>query len=482
MVGSLPSVHDSRGEQRSNQDDDEEQREGDETHVNNNGLPRDYNVPQNSQGTSASHREIKREAKAVNKEEKERVEREAVGRSNVGGLLPLVPYFSGEINTTTVQDFIRALKSASKLGNWTDDMLATVLKQRLIGQASDYLNSNPEFEHQSWDQLRESFLSWFGQTPSGEDPLQTFYQCTQRPSETAKLYLTRLKLAGVAVSAPISDSHSESGDAEYILTKNLVSKALVRTFLKGLREESGGSIVSLHHPQTIDDALALAEEFEYQRRNKTRVRTLQSMGEPVLPPPQEKASLTSQPPQVQIQRNKPKQNFQSNTQNSNGGRARTSVTCFNCQGQGHYSDTCSSPKNMGAMPNKFVASNQGQNKNSQDARNQNQENRFRGTNISCSYCHYMGHTIDICRIRAANIPICSYCNKAGHTADVCRLRTANNVMQRSFSPTPQSYSQAVQGQNYSSNSSGQNAETQTNQAQSSNSQRNSQQNFGNSSR
>lgn len=392
-------------------------------------------------------------------------EKEAVGRSNVGGLLPLVPYFSGEPNTTSVQDFIKALQSAARLGNWTNRMLVTVLKQRLVGGASDYLNSNPEFDLLSWEQLRETFIRWFRQAPSSEDPLQAFYQCTQRPGESAKLYLTRLKLAGVAASSPFSGSSSEfsQDDPNYILTRNLVNKALVRTFLKGLREESGGSIISLHNPKGIEEALALAEEFEYQKRNKQRIRFLQGIDEPMNHIAEVKSTLTSQPPQIQISQNKPKPPYQSNmsqsnhAQNPNQRFQRTSVTCFRCGGQGHYANVCSSPKDPEAPPTTRSSQNSGN--NPQKNRNYNQGNVSNRSQVSCEFCR-----------------------KNGHTADICRLRQANYAMQHSFEQDNRNYSQPQQtyAQALRSNSPDRNLNKQSGQTQQTNFKRESdQQNFEN---
>lgn len=105
--------------------------------------------------------------------------------------------FSGEPGTTPITHFIDRLKDAALMGNWSTLILLIIFKQRLIGAALDYFNSNPGFATATWEELTKSFRNWFQTAPTLENNLHAFFQCKQKHGESAKMFLTRLRLAGI---------------------------------------------------------------------------------------------------------------------------------------------------------------------------------------------------------------------------------------------------------------------------------------------
>lgn len=112
-------------------------------------------------------------------------ERDAISRCNVAGVLNTVPMFSGEPGTTPINHFIDRLKDAALMGNWSTLVLLIIFKQRLIGAALDYFNSNPHFTTASWQTLTTAFTNWFRNTPTLDNSLHAFFQTKQKHGESA---------------------------------------------------------------------------------------------------------------------------------------------------------------------------------------------------------------------------------------------------------------------------------------------------------
>lgn len=299
---------------------------------------------------------------------------------DIGGLVSMVPYFSGENNTTSIRSFMRSLETAGELGHWTDAHKTMVLRQRVMGAGADYLKSNPQLEFASWPQLKEVFITWFAKKPEDEDPLRKFYETTQRPGETAKVYLTRLKIAGLGNVETGTSIPSE----EIMMTRNLVNKVLVRTFLKGLSDESGGAVIYMNKPGTIEDALALAEEFEQRRQNRARVLVL----EKEVTTPFNTTWQHFQQPQDQHASGWKSPVAEVRTPGSSPmyGTQRQEITCYRCGGKGHVATNCGTP-----APRERRDNDRGR-----------MTTRTSSSQVTCNYCKRVGHVISECRAQGYN--------------------------------------------------------------------------------
>lgn len=192
---------------------------------------------------------------------------------NFGGILSMVRYFTGEPGTTAIRDFITSIETASELGGWTPAMRIAVLKGRIQGPALDFFNSNRNIQGADWDVLKNAFLAWFQEESPHIDPLATFYSCIQRPGESVKNFVVRLKLAGkAAIPATMND-------ADRATRQTLVDNALLPNFTKGLREECGAKIISLlltnNLNPTLEDAVKLALDFEANGKRVQKIRSIE---------------------------------------------------------------------------------------------------------------------------------------------------------------------------------------------------------------
>lgn len=208
------------------------------------------------------------------------LQKELAGRSNIGGMLPMVKFFSGEPGGISLKDFVRDLNSASSLGHWTKPQIITVFKQRLTGKALDFFNSRPELEYAEWEELYGAMKSEFRVIVDKDISMPLFFRSKQEVGETACQFRTRLKLAGL-VFAPAIPPETSPSFVEFTeedkVKRQFIENTIKSVFIVGLRTDDAREYVELKNPTTLEDAVELATRYEQsKRKDSLRLKIIDS--------------------------------------------------------------------------------------------------------------------------------------------------------------------------------------------------------------
>lgn len=323
----------------------------------------------------------------------------AMARSNIGGVINIVRYYTGEPNSTSVSEFIKSLESASRLGMWTHSQLVTVMQTRLAGPAASFFDANTDLEQATWPEIKSRFMEFFDNEASTIDPFAEFHSCIQRPGENVSLFLLRLKKLGEKAAKAIAQPGQPPQN-------QLIEGMLLPRFLQGLRTENGKLMISMHKPQTLKEALELAKMFSNDKDVSTaKVRMLVHNQE-------------EDAPKVQV---------------LTRGEITNPNNCTTCGGRGHTSSVCPthSSSTRTESENSFIADL----RNLLQLQKSNREQApARGANVTCFKCQQVGHYAVNCN--AITIK-CNYCQKLGHHIKNCRKLQYNQTQQNSnFNQNP----------------------------------------------
>jgi Zinc knuckle len=192
---------------------------------------------------------------------------------NIAGLIGLVKFYSSENGTTTIQEFLNSLQTASDLGQWSDPQKVCVLKARLVGPALRFFEADPEVNTAAWPDVKTKFLEWFGEATPSADPLHSFYQLCQKQNESAKNFIVRLKIAGKA-AAPAS-----LPEATRVARQAVVADSLLSVFVNNLREESGKEYLVNFPQPDLESTIQFCTRFENNLVKKKRVFPIRAENE-----------------------------------------------------------------------------------------------------------------------------------------------------------------------------------------------------------
>lgn len=225
-----------------------------------------------------------------------------------------------------VKEFLSVIDNTGRLYNWTDSQKVDVCRIKLRGNARIYLESEVQLQStQDWNLFKKQLTEKFTIKKTPAQCLREFYNCSQRRNEKVVDYLARLKIAGSkTMDLPTGETDRAAVQKQYD------AHLLVR-FMDGLIEPIR-SIVALARPSKLSTALEVAQDAEC---NQTWT---QRQGHPLM-----MAVFNREEDEV---RRFPLRNERRPTEcaQTNSRSRRSTITCYNCNGQGHIARVCPSAK------------------------------------------------------------------------------------------------------------------------------------------
>lgn len=180
----------------------------------------------------------------------------------------LIPEYDGD--QATLSDFISACEYVN---NQLDDNLnqgfLLVVKNKLVGKAKQFISSR---NLNTFDSIRQLLIGHFGDCRDTESLLRDLTACTQKLSETPRVFVQRIE----DLLTKLRNAVSLDEDLEEPIRETLNSsheKIALKTLLAGLNDPIG-TIIRSQRPNSIDEAIhfIIEEENIHYLKNKNSVR------------------------------------------------------------------------------------------------------------------------------------------------------------------------------------------------------------------
>lgn len=175
--------------------------------------------------------------------------------------------FSGEKCNQDIDQFLKHIKRATELLEWTSEKKCNLLRLRLTGLAWDFVDNDPELlKLQDFDELCTRIRARFAPVEPTHVLLQRFRECQQNRDETAIAFASRVQM--LAQKLDVSRGPPET-DEERSFRQKLRDQDVRTHYLLGLKD----SIRTLVRVQVRDDtpfkdivSIAMSEEQNFIAR------------------------------------------------------------------------------------------------------------------------------------------------------------------------------------------------------------------------
>ena len=169
--------------------------------------------------------------------------------SNIHSLSAFIPTYDGSF---PIQDFIREVQEAARLGAWDDTITLKVAKSKIQGTIGNMVRNRHDL---NFAETFKDFAEKLIQALHTEKPvsvrLQDLMTCVQLPDESVDAYATRIR-------------HKAKGLTEWDVspeTQSLKNKTVTAAFVKGLQPTLRQHVLPLDPPD-FEKAIALARSYE----------------------------------------------------------------------------------------------------------------------------------------------------------------------------------------------------------------------------
>ena len=168
---------------------------------------------------------------------------------NIHSMAAFIPIFDGSF---PVQDFIKEIEDAAKLGSWTDNLTIKVAKSKIQGPIADMVRNRHDLNHaRTFQDFSQKLISALHTDRPVAIRLQELMTCAQLPTESVDAFATKIRQK--AKSLTEWDATGE--------TQQLKNTTVTAAFLKGLQPHIR-QLVMPAHPPDFEAAIALARTHE----------------------------------------------------------------------------------------------------------------------------------------------------------------------------------------------------------------------------
>lgn len=290
----------------------------------------------------------------VDEEQADELDDDDMANPVQGSQLNSLPIYNGE---TDVENWLMVVDRAQTQFVWTEGQTAAAVKSKLSGVAQKWLRSqearrNPGLE--LWQQvpgaaqknLRKLLKTRFSIVVSELAATEAISDLKQRPHETVDDFFDRVVLALDKKNHLYTEAQKRTDDYQ----RNLSSE-IFTFFGAGLRETYRTQILGSHNPPTQpDDLLQAARAVELEAGRRKRLVDAVDLDEPLQPSPSPTQNNDSTLAKEVEALTRQFKNFTTAQKFSPG---MANVTCFFCEGKGHYANKCPSknqPSSSGSYP------------------------------------------------------------------------------------------------------------------------------------
>ena len=279
-----------------------------------------------------------------------------------------IPVYDGH---GSIDEFLGIIEETATVAQWTEGQKVAITRLKLRDRAKQLIASDPTLQTTKfWNELKTELKTQFTRPCVKGTAIRSFIECRQRPNETCRQFLTRLKLLGNKTVTWMGDVAKDE------VLKMKLDQDICTQFTLGLTAPLKQRVLS-GNPTDLKAALEIAEREEsIEYMLKSANRECRAVHAPT-------ASRDT------IRR------------------------CFNCQKQGHYQkdcwkkkqSTCYTCNRPGHLSSNCFQNPRGNTRNSTQPRerqftsNQRQQDR---QNKLCFHCRQPGHVIRYCPNRSGN--------------------------------------------------------------------------------
>jgi hypothetical protein len=264
-------------------------------------------------------------------------------------LVTLIPKWSGQESTATLEEFLSSIESSARIGRWEDADKVEIAALKLTGSAKTFFQGCAELHADgvTWKTFKDTFRNRYKDVRTDQFHFMKLQTARQAKNEDPLQFADRCKNLAKKVVCKVDDPV-----AQRVHNEN-AERLTLASFVTGLTGIPGRQ-VRYANPQTLEQALQIAlsvQEAERQEKfsesfyaNFDRSVRLTSRS------PSRTYSDDEQPRRRSDSRTVSGPRSRRNRTPSDAGKATTSgnrtshtreaLRCFDCHGFGHFSSEC----------------------------------------------------------------------------------------------------------------------------------------------